>query len=88
MIGLRLYLDGDGVWTDLPGKRVTHLANDAPPIQIAMLDGGMKTGRPSVALRIDLPDGAVIIAETSARLLVTAAAAIHARYPDLLKDDA
>lgn len=88
MIGMTVILEGDGAFQDLQGREVVHLANGAPPIAVAVLDGGMASGRPSVALRIDLPDGRVVVAETSARLFVTAARAISARYPDLFRDDA
>lgn len=86
MIGMTINLEGDNGWPDLRGKPVVHLGNDAKPIQIAVLDGGMTSGRPSVALRFELPDGTTVIAETTARLFVTAARAIHAKYPDLFVD--
>lgn len=88
MISMILKLDGDGVWPELRDKRVIHLANDAPAIQVCTLEGGLASGRPSVAIRIDLPDGRTVIAETTARLFVSAGRAIAARYPDLFKDDA
>ena len=86
MIGLKLILEGDGAWTDLSVEDVIHIAGESPPLQVAVLDGGLVSGRPSVAIRADLPDGRTVVVETSARLFVTAAQAIHARYPDLLKD--
>ena len=56
-----------------------------------MLAGGgtmtLNRGRPSVALRIDLPDGRHVIAETSARLFCSAARSIMARYPNLFDGD-
>lgn len=76
-------LNADNAWPELKDKSIIHLANDAPPIQIGVLDRGMSSGRPSVAIRIDLPDGRYVIAETSARLFVGAARAIHARHPNL-----
>jgi hypothetical protein len=45
-----------------------------------VLDGGMESGHPSVAMHLDLPDGGpVVIAEPSARLFCTTAKAIMAR---------
>lgn len=88
MIAMTIILDGDAAFEDLQGRDVIHLADGAPPIQVAVLDGGLASGRPSVALRIDLPDGRAVVAETTARLFVTAARAIVARYPDLFRDDA
>lgn len=88
MIGMTIILNGDNAWPDLQDKDIIHLANDAPPLQVATLDGGLASGRPSVAIRIDLPDGKTIVAETTARLFCSAAKAIQAKYPDLFKDDA
>lgn len=88
MISMHIILDGEGVWPDLHDRPVIHLANDAPPIQVAVLDSGMSSGRPSVALRIELPDGTRVLAETSARLFCSAARAIEGRFPDLFRDDA
>lgn len=61
---------------------------------VAVLDGGMETGRPSIAIRLPLK-GAVkvgkleptdIVFETSARLFCTAAKMIMAKYPELFND--
>lgn len=43
---------------------------------------GMRSGRTSVALRLDLPDGRTLIAETSLGLLLGAAKAFEARHGD------
>jgi hypothetical protein len=77
---LNLFLDGDNCWPDLHTKELIHLGNDAPPIGLAVLPGGMLSGRTSVSFRIDLPDGRVVIAETSFALLDTAVRTIKARY--------
>lgn len=55
---------------------------DGPPIQVVVIQGGMESGAPSVLLRIDLPDGKSVVAETSARLFVSAGRMIKARYGD------
>lgn len=75
-------------WPELKREDCIHLGNDAPPIAVAVIDGGTDSGRPSIALRIDLPDARTIVAETTARLFCTAARAVMARYPDLFRDDA
>ena len=59
---------------------VIHLGNGAPPIGIAALPGGMASGRTSLTIRIDLPNGDVVLAETSLALLQLAARAFTARY--------
>jgi len=86
MIPLTIILDGKGAWPDLRDKKTIQLSNSSTPMQLAVLERGMASGRPSVAFRLDLPDGESVVAETSARLLCTAARAIMARYPDLFED--
>jgi hypothetical protein len=88
MIGMEINLGGENAWPDLASRKLHHVANDAPPIKIAVLDGGMVSGRPSGAIRIDLPDGSSVVAETTARLFCSAGRAILARYPDLFSDGA
>jgi hypothetical protein len=84
MVALKIELEGDGIYPDLIGQehRIIHLGNDAPPIGISGLPGGMTSGKPSVMLRIDLPDGRVVMAETTLRLLLTAADAFRTHYGD------
>lgn len=87
MISMIIKLDGDNAWPDLRGKEVIHLGDGSPPIQVTTLEGGLASGRPSVALRFELPGGETVIAETTARLFCTTAKAIMARYPDLFVGD-
>lgn len=87
MISMNIILDGDRAWPDLNSKEVIHLGQGAPPISVAVLEMGLASGRPSVAIRIDLPDGRVVVAETTARLFCGAANAIMARYPGLFEGD-
>jgi hypothetical protein len=67
-------------WPEL--RERTDVIHTTGPIGIAGLEGGMESGKPSVALRIDLPDGRVVLAETSLSLFLTAADALRARYGD------
>jgi hypothetical protein len=85
MVALSLIFD-EPAWPDLVDKPVIHLADDAM-LGVAFLEGGMSSGKPSVALRFDLPDGSVVIAETSARLFCTAARAMLAKQPDLFDEE-
>ena len=62
--------------------RVIWLGNGAHPIAIAALKGGMTSGKPSVAIRLDLPDGRTVIAETSLTLLLAAAETFRTRFGD------
>lgn len=79
MPGIKILLEGDGVWSDLVDKDVITLKDDW---QMSALPGGMASGAPSIAIRLDLPDGQVIIAETSLKLLLTAADVFKAKYGD------
>lgn len=74
------------IWKDVQREDCIHLGNDAPPLKVAVIEGGMTSGHPSVAIRIDLPDGKHVIADVSARLFCTAARAIMARHADLFQD--
>jgi hypothetical protein len=101
MIALDINLNGENAWPDLRNAPITeirakdirpashnyHLGNDAPSIKIAVLDSGTREGKPSVCLRIEIGDGQVVTAETSARLFCTAGRMIMAKYPDLFEDD-
>lgn len=80
MAMLKVILDGDGCWPDLPGKEVIHLGNLSMPIQIATLPGGLSSGKTSVSIRIDLPDGKVVIAETTLALFLSAAETFKVHY--------
>lgn len=87
MIGLTLHLDDDGSFPDLVENRDTdqiiHLGNDAPPMHLTVLPGGMASGKPSVMLLINLPDGRVVLAETSLALLQMAVRAFTAKYGEV-----
>lgn len=80
-----LHLDGigEGAWPDLHEKAVRgaviHLGNGAPPIGVSVLEDGMASGKPSVALRLELPDGRTVVAETSWALWYTVTTTIAAR---------
>ena len=87
LIGMTINLNGDGAWPDLSTRKVIHLDQNAPPIKVAVLDKGMISGRPSVAIRLELPDGEVVIAETTARLFCGVAKMIMAKYPNLFVGD-
>lgn len=81
MPSLNIIMDGDNAWPDLQEKMergtLIHYAGD---LSVAVLPGGMESGRPSVTIRFDLPDGTTLIAETSLRLFLGAATAFRAKY--------
>ena len=70
--GLSVNLNGDACWPDLARKDIIHLTETL--IQVACLEGGMESGKPSVTIRIDLPSGEVLLVETSMALFLDAAA--------------
>lgn len=78
---IHVLLDGDGAFEDLQGKetQVIHLADK--PFTVAALAQGTTSGNPSVVIRIDLPDGRVVLQETTAKLWLTVAAALRGRFP-------
>jgi hypothetical protein len=73
---LSINLEGDGAFEDWKDKSPAH----GRLTRLAALPGGMASGRPSIALGIELDDGTVVVAETSWNLLFTAAKAVEARY--------
>lgn len=65
-------------WPDLDLTKVVHVTE---PLEITGLEHGMESGATSVAIRIDLPDGQIVIAETSLALLVVAVRGLQAKWP-------
>lgn len=77
---MTMHLNGDGVWSDLEEKiKADQVIHYQKPIETAMLDGGMRSGKPSIAFRFDLDDGTTVIAETSLELFLAVARAYNAR---------
>lgn len=83
MIPFDVQLNGDNCWPELKEKGFT----EARFAGVALLPGGTKQGRPTVTARFELPDGSVILGETTARLFCTAARMIMAKHPDLFEGD-
>lgn len=82
MPSLSIVLDAEGVWDDLkPGGKLHGLLswNEVKNLTFARLPGGMQSGKASVAIRLDMNDGRVIVAETSMELFQSAARAFLAR---------
>jgi hypothetical protein len=82
VIALTIILKGDGAWPDLAEKIKQGKLVTAQTFEVAALPGGMESGKPSVAVRLDLPDGKVLFAETSLSLFLTAADMFKTRYGD------
>ena len=77
MIGLRVLLDGDSAFKDIPEDQ-RDLRN-ATLDTVAMLQMGTVAGKPSVALLIRTDDGKHLIAQTTLALLRSAVLAMIAR---------
>lgn len=79
-MNLRPRVDETGGFNALKGiKRedIIHLTNE---IEVGSLDAGMQSGKPSVAFCFKLPDGRVVVAETSLELFTAAARALNAAH--------
>lgn len=50
------------------------------PVTVANMTGGMQSGKPSIMIIADLPDGKKAVIETSAELFMTAAEAFRTYY--------
>lgn len=60
---IHVELEGDGAWSDLPEPhKIVHYQKSW---RVALLKQGMRSGRSSIALRLDLPNGDVVVAQTS-----------------------
>ncbi len=79
---VKLSFAKDGTWPDLPAD-VTIQEH----AMIAVREGGTAKGRPTLAVRIDLPDSKCAIWYTSARLFVQTASLIAKRYPQAAEKD-
>jgi len=80
MPSIDLRLDVDGCWADIGLKRQAGLLRiSETAIGLALLCDGMTSGRASVSLRVDLPDGQCALAQTSLRALAAAVRAMEVR---------
>ena len=87
MQAITLILEGDGAWPDLPeikeAGKLTYLTDRDTnwSISMAALKEGMASGKTSLAIRIDKPDGEVVLVETSLTLMDNAIRALRIKYP-------
>jgi len=79
---IKVNLEGDGCWKDLESKIKTKdvVWMKDGIIQIAALSKGMRSGKPSLSIRFDLPGGKIVVAETSMQLFLSAAELLRQRY--------
>lgn len=80
MPALNIVFDATGMLNDVPAEKIAHTTET---IRVGVLEAGMESGKPSVALGIFLPNnGGCVLAETSLALFLSAADAFRARYGD------
>ncbi|GAH63716.1 unnamed protein product, partial [marine sediment metagenome] len=77
---IKLILDGDNAFSDLQGREESDIIHRTGPFTVAALVGGMKSGHPSLAIRIDLPDNKVLLQETSVAAWLAVARAIEVKF--------
>jgi hypothetical protein len=78
-LDIKIVRFGDEVpWPEVDREQILHYTDT---MKVAVLEGGMSSGKPSVALRIDLDDGRTLIAETSLDLLIGVLATAHGAFP-------
>lgn len=65
MLTFHTILNPEEHWDDLLEKEVIYFGNEAPTVEIVAMSEGMASGRTSVSMRLDLPDGRVVIVETA-----------------------
>lgn len=86
VIKLTMNLD-DNPWEDLgalrdQGKLITAMGGKSGAIRVGALPVGMRSGKTAVEIAIPLPDGTVILTETSLALFLMAAKALEDAYPN------
>lgn len=72
---IELDLDGDGAWPDLKPGSYTDAGFT---IQVVRLRGGMSSGKDSLAIRLESPDGDTMVAQTSVQAWLVVADALRA----------
>lgn len=80
MLHMGIILEGDDAWPELAEKKMEGtLVHVEDSITVARLARGMHSGNSSVCIRLDLPDGKTVLAQTSMALFLGAADAFRAR---------
>lgn len=84
MTDIQVRLGKEPVWDDLGDKlekgELIHITEGT--IQMSGLKGGMTSGRASIAIRIDLPDGKTVIVEVSYRSFLLASSMLTSQLGD------
>jgi hypothetical protein len=62
---LNVHILDDGKESPFPQDKEQDIIHVLNPIDVCILQGGMESGAPSIAIRIQLPDKTVVYVETS-----------------------
>jgi hypothetical protein len=85
---LPLFIHGDSAWPDLTAKRDTGLLvnvmDEDGALELAALPQGTVGGRTTVTIRVNLPGGRVVLAQTTLRLLKAAVRAFEAAHGEAI----
>lgn len=79
MLPLDVHADPDGCWADL-GRIPEKVIDAVTKLSVSAAPSGERSKAPTVAVRMDLPDGRVAVAETSLRDFWRAAKLFAERY--------
>ncbi|MGH9249010.1 MAG: hypothetical protein ACRD0W_05780 [Acidimicrobiales bacterium] len=80
-----LDLTGDDAWPDLVTRREVIQLPVAAVWRLAALEGGMGSGAASLALRLDIDNHRVVVAQTSLAAWIAATCALRGRFPDAFR---
>lgn len=69
-----------------PAPKGTKFVDAGVLADVAILDDGMQSGLPSVMIQLKLPDGTVVMAQQSARMMAMLGRLIMVKYPTLMGD--
>lgn len=75
--------DEERPWKDVDQNKVVEPVGI---LQATVLEGGTQSGKPSVVFQFNLPDGTVLLTQTTGRLMCNLARAILAKYPNIYDD--
>lgn len=76
MIALDVQINGDQCWPELAPHKKGFIPGRL--VGIARLTQGTQSGKSTVTIRVELPDGQTVLAETTLALLNTALVAFNA----------
>jgi hypothetical protein len=78
MAAIRVHPNWADCWPEIAlRQKIDLLGSEAAPIQLALVPAGMSNGDSSVVVRIDLPDGQVVLTQCSLTRFLEAAKAMQ-----------